>query len=148
MTGATTRVRPDRYVFSGEFHYFRNPRGTWKDRLAQVRDLGFDSVSIYVPWNWHEPSPGALDFTGRTSPERDLFGALDAIADAGLDCIYRPGPYITAEWRDGGIPAWLWEQSPAILSLDAAGRASGAGRPYPALTYSHPDYEGPAVRWL
>jgi len=145
----TARRSPtDRYVFSGEFHYFRNPRGTWRDRLREVGDLGFEAVSIYVPWNWHEAAPGKLDLTGRTSPERDLLGALDEIAAAGLDCIYRPGPFITAEWRDGGIPAWLWESNPSILALDAAGRSAGAGRPYPALTYAHPGYEGPAVRWL
>lgn len=142
------RSPTDRYLFAGEFHYFRLPRPSWPDRLAQVRDLGFEAVSIYVPWNWHEPSPGALDLTGRTRPERDLLGALDAIAAAGLDCIYRPGPFITAEWRDGGIPAWLWDRDPSILALDAAGRPAGASRPYPALTYAHPGYEGPAVRWL
>ncbi len=145
---SSRRSPTDRYAFSGEFHYFRLPRPAWPDRLAQVRDLGFEAVSIYVPWNWHEPSPGALDFTGRSLPERDLLGALDAIATAGLRCIYRPGPFITAEWRDGGIPAWLWTADPSILALDAAGRSAGAGRPYPALTYAHPGYEGPAVDWL
>jgi len=120
------RSPTDRFVFTGEFHYFRVPRAAWADRLAQVRDLGFEGVSIYVPWNWHEPSPGALDLTGRTSPERDLFGALEAIAAAGLTCLYRPGPFITAEWRDGGIPAWLWAADPSILALDAAGRPAGA----------------------
>ncbi len=138
----------DRYRFSGEFHYFRVPRRSWPDRLAQTRDLGFESVSIYVPWNWHEPQPGALDFVGRTLPERDLLGALDAISEAGLQCIYRPGPFITAEWRDGGLPAWLWRADPSILALDASGQPAGAGRPYPALTYAHPGYEGPASRWL
>jgi beta-galactosidase len=142
------RSPTDRYVFSGEFHYFRLPRASWPDRLAQVRDLGFESVSIYVPWNWHELSPGTLDVTGQTLPERDLLGALEAIAAAGLDCIYRPGPFITAEWRDGGIPAWLWARDPSMLALDAAGRPAGAGRPYPALTYAHPGYEKAAVRWL
>ena len=145
----TDRQSPtDRYVFAGEFHYFRNPRSTWHDRLAQVRDLGFEAVSIYIPWNWHEPHRGDIDLTGRTHPERDLLGALDEIAAAGLNCIYRPGPFITAEWRDGGIPAWLWGQDPSILALDAAGKPAGAGRPYPALTYAHPGYEGPAVQWL
>ena len=138
----------DRYNFSGEFHYFRVPRRNWRDRLAAVRDLGFDAVSIYVPWNWHEPQPGAIDFTGRTLPERDLLGALDEISAVGLKCIYRPGPFITAEWRDGGIPAWLWQGDPSILALDSTGAPAGAGRPYPAMTYAHPGYEAPAAGWL
>ncbi len=138
----------DRYRFTGEFHYFRVPRRDWEGRLKQVRDLGFEGVSIYVPWNWHEPARGELDLTGRTIPERDLLGALDRIAAAGLRCIYRPGPFITAEWRDGGIPSWLWHDDPSILALDARGRPAGAHRPYPALTYPHPAYETAAVKWL
>ena len=143
-----SRSPRDRYRFSGEFHYFRLPRRSWRDRLSQVRDLGFETVSIYVPWNWHEPEPGALDVAGRMLPERNLLGALDEIAAAGITCIYRPGPFITAEWRDGGIPAWLWRNDPSILALDASGRPAGEGLPYPALTYAHPGYEGPAAGWL
>ena len=135
----------DGYRFTGEFHYFRVPRSAWHDRLAAVRDLGFEGVSIYVPWNWHQPTPTALDLSGRTLPERDLLGALDAIAAAGLTCIYRPGPFITGEWRDGGIPAWLWQRDPSIVALDARGRSAAAGQAYPALTYAHPGYEVPAV---
>ncbi len=142
------RTPTDRYRFYGEFHYFRLPRDAWAARLAQARELGLEGVSIYVPWNWHQPSPGSIDFTGRTLPERDLLGALDRIAAAGLTCIYRPGPFITAEWRDGGIPEWLWQGDPSMRALDAAGRPAGAGRPYPALTYAHPGYESAAVDWL
>ncbi len=147
-TTAPVHSPMDRYRFTGEFHYFRVPKRAWSDRLRQVRDLGFEGVSIYVPWNWHEPTAGAVDFTGRTLPERDLHGALEAIAAAGLECIYRPGPFITNEWRDGGIPAWLWRMDPSIVALDAAGRPAGEGRPYPALTYGHPGYAGPATDWL
>jgi beta-galactosidase len=138
----------DRYRFFGEFHYFRLPRETWTPRLEQIRALGFEGVSIYVPWNWHQPSPGPIDFAGSTLPERDLRGVLDRIGDTGLGCIYRPGPFITAEWRHGGIPAWLWQGDPSMLALDATGRPAGEGRPYPALTYTHPGYEGAATAWL
>ena len=141
-------VSREGYRFTGEFHYFRVPRPAWRDRLAAVRDLGFEGVSIYVPWNWHQPTPTAPDLSGRTLPERDLLGALDAIAAAGLTCIYRPGPFITGEWRDGGIPAWLWQRDPSIVALDARGRSAAAGQAYPALTYAHPGYEVPAADWL
>ena len=92
------------------------------------------------------PRAGILDFAGRTSPERDLLGALERIAAAGLTWhSHRPRPFITAEWRDGGIPAWLWQEDPSMLALDARGRPAGAHRPYPALTYPHPAYETAAV---
>ncbi|MDP9296721.1 MAG: beta-galactosidase, partial [Actinomycetota bacterium] len=138
-----------RFLFSGEFHYFRVDRADWGDRLRTCRQLGLDTVSIYVPWNWHHLDPEEeADLRGRSSPERDLAAALDEIASAGLDCIFRPGPFITAEWRGGGIPDWLWERDPSILALDATGGISLPGHPYPGITSSHPVYREEERRWL
>jgi len=140
---------PARYLLSGEFHYFRVPRADWPARLHQMKASGLDTASIYVPWNWHRPDPEtAPDFGGSAVAERDLVGALEDIAAAGLDCIFRPGPFITGEWRGGGIPDWLWQRAPEMLALDAAGEPVGRGRPYPVLTYSHPAYESAACGWL
>ncbi len=148
MTSKSAQKNLQSYLISGEFHYFRVPKDQWKDRLRLAKDLGMRSVSIYIPWNWHEPEKGALDFTGKTIPERDLVGALEAIASCDLTCIYRPGPFITAEWRDGGLPAWLWKQRPDILSLNAQGNPSSLRRPYPAITYLHPYYLQASKEWL
>jgi beta-galactosidase len=141
-------TKPEHYLLSGEFHYFRVPKSRWADRLKQVRDLGMEAVSIYIPWNWHQPRPATLDLTGQTLPERDLPAALEAIARAGLKCIFRPGPFITNEWRDGGLPDWLWVQAPQILSLDVRGHPSGYNRPYPVITYAHPAYRSACQKWF
>lgn len=140
--------QPAHFLHSGEFHYFRVRKALWQARLAQMRDIGLNAVSIYIPWNWHEALPGEMDLTGQTVPERDLLGALDAIARSGLKCIFRPGPYITAEWRGGGIPAWLWEQNPQVLTLTAWGQPPGIDSPYPAITYDHPVFRSASRRWL
>lgn len=83
--------------------YFRLPRETWAARLAQVRASGYTLVDVYVPWNFHETSPGVWDFEGR----RDVAAFLDLAAAAGLSVIARPGPYICSEWDGGALPAWL-----------------------------------------
>ena len=139
----------DRYLLSGEFHYFRVPREAWGHRLRLMRDIGLTATSIYVPWNWHQPDPDAPpDFDGHTSPERDLRGVMDEIVAAGLDCIFRPGPFITAEWRNGAIPDWLWEREPGVLALDVTGGVSAPDHPYPALTHAHPAYRAAESAWL
>uniref|UniRef100_A0A452QXY8 Galactosidase beta 1 like n=1 Tax=Ursus americanus TaxID=9643 RepID=A0A452QXY8_URSAM len=79
---------PFRYV-SGSLHYFRVPRVLWADRLFKMRMSGLNTVH-YVPWNYHEPEPGA--------------------SVANLLVILRPGPYICAEWDMGGLPAWLLQK--------------------------------------
>ncbi|GAA1556646.1 beta-galactosidase [Actinomadura kijaniata] len=90
-------------VLSGAMHYFRTLPPQWPQRLAALRAMGLDTVETYVPWNLHEPRPGEYVFTGLA----DVEGFLRAAADAGLRAIVRPGPYICAEWDNGGLPAWL-----------------------------------------
>ncbi|MFE3449932.1 beta-galactosidase family protein [Nonomuraea sp. NPDC059194] len=90
-------------VLSGAMHYFRTLPQQWPDRLGKLRAMGLDTVETYVPWNLHEPRPGEFVFDGLA----DLEGFLLAAAEADLRAIVRPGPYICAEWENGGLPAWL-----------------------------------------
>lgn len=48
----------------------------------------------YIPWNYHEESPGLYNFSG----DRDVKYFLQLTNDIGLLAILRPGPYICAEW--------------------------------------------------
>ena len=137
------------FLLSGEFHYFRVPRDQWAHRLGLMREIGLCATSIYIPWNWHHVDPDAPpDFEGRMSPERDLRGVMEEIETAGLDCIFRPGPFITAEWRNGAIPDWLWEKDPTVLALDATGGVATPDHPYPGITHSHPGYRAAEGAWL
>ncbi|MFI6386183.1 beta-galactosidase family protein [Nonomuraea sp. NPDC050540] len=90
-------------VLSGAMHYFRTLPRQWPDRLGKLRAMGVDTVETYVPWNLHEPRPGRFDFTGLA----DMEGFFLAAGEAGLKVIVRPGPYICAEWENGGLPSWL-----------------------------------------
>ncbi|MFJ3668493.1 beta-galactosidase family protein [Streptomyces sp. NPDC090106] len=92
--------RPVR-LLSGALHYFRVHEAQWGHRLAMLRAMGLNCVETYVPWNLHEPRPGVfrdVEALGRF---------LDAARRAGLWAIVRPGPYICAEWENGGLPHWV-----------------------------------------
>jgi beta-galactosidase len=90
-------------VLAGSLHYFRVHPAQWADRLARLAALGLNTVDTYVPWNFHERRPGETRFDG----PRDLTRFARLAQEAGLDVIVRPGPYICAEWDNGGLPAWL-----------------------------------------
>ncbi|SFR68102.1 beta-galactosidase [Agromyces sp. CF514] len=90
-------------ILSGSLHYFRVHPDLWRDRLERLVALGLNTVDTYVAWNFHERRRGEIDFTGW----RDLERFLALAAEVGLDAIVRPGPYICAEWDNGGFPAWL-----------------------------------------
>ncbi|MFE7571118.1 beta-galactosidase family protein [Streptomyces sp. NPDC057539] len=92
--------RPVR-LLSGALHYFRVHEELWGHRLGMLRAMGLNCVETYVPWNLHEPEPG------RYHDVAALGRFLDAAREAGLWAIVRPGPYICAEWENGGLPHWL-----------------------------------------
>ncbi|MBK3524731.1 MULTISPECIES: glycoside hydrolase family 35 protein [Streptomyces] len=92
--------RPVR-LLSGSLHYFRVHEAQWGHRLAMLRAMGLNCVETYVPWNLHEPRPGTFRDVGAVGR------FLDAVGAAGMWAIVRPGPYICAEWENGGLPAWL-----------------------------------------
>jgi hypothetical protein len=106
----------DTLVYSGSFHYFRCPKELWHDRFQKIRDAGFNTVETYTPWNWHEREmPDSPDDFGQITGLRDFDEWLDQAEDFGFYVIVRPGPYICAEWDNGGFPLWL-----SVLKTPAA----------------------------
>ena len=94
--------KPFRFL-SGEMHYFRIPRGNWKDRMGKLKACGLNTLATYVPWNLHQPSEDEFYFDGIA----DLDAYLKLCKEEGLKVMLRPSPYICAEWDFGGLPAWL-----------------------------------------
>ncbi|XP_036955766.1 beta-galactosidase-like [Acanthopagrus latus] len=114
-----------RYI-SGSIHYSRIPRVYWKDRLLKMYMAGLNAIQMYIPWSYHEESPGRYSFGG----DRDLEHFLQVAHDVGLLVILRPGPYICAEWDMGGLPAWLLNKKDIVLRS------------------SDPDYITAVDRWM
>ena len=92
-----------RQILSGAVHYFRVPEELWEDRLRKAAQCGLNCIETYCCWNLHEPEEGRFDFSGMLN----LGKFIRTAAEQGLYVIVRPGPYICAEWDNGGIPAWL-----------------------------------------
>ena len=90
-------------IVSGALHYFRIHPEQWRDRLRRLVVMGCNTVETYVAWNIHQPSREVTTFEGLA----DLGRFLDIAAEEGLDAIVRPGPYICAEWENGGFPGWI-----------------------------------------
>ena len=93
-------------ILSGALHYFRVHPDLWADRIAKAKNMGLNTIETYVAWNAHSRRPGEFD----TSGGLDLGRFLDTVAAHGMYAIVRPGPYICAEWDNGGLPAWLFQK--------------------------------------
>jgi beta-galactosidase len=103
-------------VIAGALHYFRVHPDQWQDRIRKARLMGLNTIETYVAWNAHEPRRGEWDATGWN----DLGRFLDLVHAEGMDAIVRPGPYICAEWHNGGLPNWLTAGERALRSSDPA----------------------------
>ncbi len=90
-------------IFSGAIHYFRVHPDLWRDRLEKLAMCGFNCLETYMCWNLHEPHEGKFDFSGMM----DFVRFIKIAQELGLYVILRPGPYICAEWDNGGLPHWL-----------------------------------------
>ncbi len=119
---SVVRLTPDSVQIHGEsiillcasLFYFRVPRELWKERMIQVRAMGYNCIDVYFPWNYHEPQEGEWDFTGM----RDAEVFLRTAAECGLWVVARPGPYICSEWDGGGLPAYLLAKKPGMKLRD------------------------------
>lgn len=90
-------------IHSGAFHYFRALPEYWEDILKKIKAAGLNCVETYTCWNLHEPHKGEFNFSGML----DLEKFIQTADRVGLKVILRTGPFICAEWENGGLPSWL-----------------------------------------
>jgi hypothetical protein len=95
---------PHDYVQAVEFPYYLCPRTLWERELVWLKNIGVETVEFSIPWNWHQLQPGDYDFTGRTSPRRDLVGFIKILRKLDLHAWVRALPPVK-EFRENGAPA-------------------------------------------
>ncbi|MBL7070978.1 MAG: beta-galactosidase [Candidatus Omnitrophica bacterium] len=132
------------FLYSGEIHYFRIPKDKWVDRLRKARETGLNTISTYIPWAWHEHEEGQFDFTGKTSPQKDLIYFIKLVKNAGFNLIARIGPTSNAEIKGEGTPPWFLEN----YQEARAKNRKGSNVPHEAMvSYMHPVFQERVSGW-
>ncbi len=108
---------PNSPVLAADFHYFRLSREKWELMLTRLRQMGVNTLTLTIPWGFHEFERGTIDLTGATNNRRDLIGLLKLSAALNFTCILNPGPYSHDGVLGNGLPLWLLKQAD---DLDAA----------------------------
>ncbi|MDJ0314541.1 beta-galactosidase [Arthrobacter sp. H35-D1] len=99
-------------IIAGAVHYFRVHPEQWQDRIDRLVAMGVNTLDTYIAWNFHQPrEDNSPDFT----KWRDIARFITMAGDSGLDVIVRPGPYICAEWDNGGFPSWAISNPEMVL---------------------------------
>ena len=141
---ATRAAEPPGFVLAVEFPYYAYPRPLWERELVWLKNIGVPTVEFSIPWGYHQVEGGAFDFTGRTSPRRDLMGFIRLLRKLEMRAWIRPAPPVPGllnEGRGAGDEqAWL-KQLESLLTTQTAihggpvawveGRAGFLGLPAP-----------------
>lgn len=91
-------------MISGEMHPARIPAEYWRHRIQMAKAMGCNTIAAYIFWNYQEPTEGVFDFkTGN----HDVARFVKICQEEGMWVLFRPGPYVCAEWELGGIPPYL-----------------------------------------
>ncbi len=91
-------------LISGEMHPARIPKEYWRHRIQMAKAMGCNTIAAYIFWNYHEVKPGVFDFS---SENRDIAEFVRLCQQEKMWVLFRPGPYVCAEWDFGGLPVSL-----------------------------------------
>ena len=94
---------PPEFVQAVEFPYYLYPRTLWERELVWLKTVGIRTVEFSIPWNWHQLDAGTYDFTGATSPRRDLIGFVRLLRRLEMRAWIRPLPPVKG-WLNNGYP--------------------------------------------
>ncbi|KAF1329721.1 Beta-galactosidase 5, partial [Globisporangium splendens] len=90
-------------LIGGSIHYPRSTPSMWRDLLLKAKDDGLNHIQMYVFWNLHEQERDVYDFSGG----KNITKFYELAAEMGIFLHVRFGPYVCAEWDNGGLPVWL-----------------------------------------
>lgn len=135
-------------LYGGAVHYWRLDRDKWDSILQSVKDMGFTSVTSYIPWEIHEIEPGVFDF-GDVDPRKDIDAFITLAESKGLSFVARPGPQINSEMTYFGYPKRILDDS-ELHALNGRGTRAvltQAPRPVPVLSYSEDKFFAETAAW-
>ncbi|MBF0315451.1 MAG: beta-galactosidase [Oligoflexia bacterium] len=158
---------PRPQLWGAEVQYFRLRGGSnrnvprevvislWAQALDRAVEAHMNTISFYIPWDFHEYAEGKFDFDGRADedgdgrpdyPSRDVRTFIKMIKERGIDNIMvRPGPYINAEWGFlgfGAIPLWFHQKYPNSHARNSKGQRTTL------YNYEDPDFLRHTQLWF
>jgi hypothetical protein len=130
VAAAPPPTAPAEFVQAVEFPYYLYPHNLWERELVWLKNIGIQTVEFSIPWNYHQLAPGDFDFTGRTSPRRDLVGFIKLLRRVGLHGWARTMPPVDA-WPNRGCPPGNLRRGAPAPCIVAAPPNPGSSEPPP-----------------
>ncbi|HIW29883.1 MAG TPA: beta-galactosidase [Candidatus Luteococcus avicola] len=132
-------------LYGGAVHYWRLDRDKWDSILESVKGMGFNMISIYIPWEIHEVERGVFDFSGN----KDIDAFLTLCEQKDFRVIVRPGPQINSELTWFGYPQRILENERLQMRNAKGGRTvlTQVPKPIPAVNYAVDEFFEETALW-
>lgn len=131
--------------YGGSVHYWRSKPEDWDKILEEVKKLGINLITTYIPWEIHEVEENVFDFGG--SKNVDAF--LSLCSKKGFNIMVRPGPQINSEMTWFGFPERILENPDLQAKNPFGGKVilTQVPKPIPALSYASPEFFKEVETW-
>ena len=93
------------FLMGARCEYALCPPEDWANRLAAIRQQGFNTILLSCPWGLHEPARRTFDF----EVGLDVARFLELSHEQGLKAIVRIGPAVGGPFDGSGMPSWFAE---------------------------------------
>lgn len=130
------------WLVSGSMHFQRIAPSEWADRIHAAKHAGLNCIEVPIFWSQIESRPGSYDF----KDNNDIRRFVELIAEAGLYCILRVGPYVGEGWDLGGLPAWLLNMPELELRKPNQPFLEAVGKYFNALAKQVKDLQASVAR--
>lgn len=130
------------WLVSGSIHFQRIARSEWADRIRAAKHAGLNCIETPIFWSQIEARPGSYDF----KETNDIRHFVELIAEAGLYCVLRVGPYVGEGWDLGGLPAWLLNMPELQLRKPNQPFLEAVGKYFNALAKQVKDLQASVTR--
>lgn len=130
------------WLVSGSIHFQRIVRSEWSESIRAAKHAGLNCIEVPIFWSQIESRPGSFDF----KDNNDIRHFVELIAEAGMYCILRAGPYIGEGWDLGGMPAWLLNMPELELRKPNQAFLEAVGKYFNALAKQLKDLQASVSR--
>ncbi|WP_143315618.1 beta-galactosidase [Clostridium sp. HBUAS56017] len=98
------------FLITADYPYYRDKKEFWNEKLDEIKRLGISIVTFYIPWRHHSAQNYVsikYFFSGEIYNNSDINFLLRLIREKNMYCIIKPGPFIHAEIKHGGLPDFV-----------------------------------------
>ncbi|UYP47189.1 hypothetical protein NEF87_003474 [Candidatus Lokiarchaeum ossiferum] len=133
------------FLLSAEMHYYEISADLWQENISKLKNGGYNAISIFIPWAFHETEEGKIDFN---SPKKNIAQLFDICKANEMYILIRPGPRNTHHGKFEYLPKWLFTNYPEIIDLDVNGTQAVFGEnKKPIVAPLHPKYMEKVKTW-